>query len=81
MAAVQLLGHGLQNHSRGTLTTLYSFCCQPTVLTAAAVRRAGASHRRQLLRNYPRRADGYGTVFKITPSGTLTTLHSFTGYR
>ena len=21
--------------------------------------------------------DGYGTIFKITPSGTLTTLHSF----
>ena len=25
-------------------------------------------------------ANGYGTVFKITPSGTLTTLHSFAGY-
>ena len=25
--------------------------------------------------------DGYGTVFKITPSGTLTTLHSFCSNR
>ena len=24
-------------------------------------------------------AKGYGTVFKITPTGTLTTLHTFTG--
>ena len=42
---------------------------------------AGTGHRRELVRNDERGwgADGYGTVFKITPSGTLTTLHSFNG--
>jgi uncharacterized repeat protein (TIGR03803 family) len=66
----------------GTLTTLYSFCsqgggfCTDGAATSAGLVQAtggnlygttpvgGANH-------------NYGTVFKITPSGTLTTLYSF----
>src|ERR1019366_2526873 len=66
---------------RGTLTTLYSICSQ-TNCTAGAGPQAGLVQA----------ADGdlygttvsggtntNGTVFKITPTGTLTTLHSFNG--
>src|ERR1039458_1471192 len=62
----------------GTLTTLYSFCSRsgctdgqnPSGLVQAANgdlygTTAGAG------------TNGHGTVFKITPSGTLTTLYSF----
>ncbi len=65
----------------GTLTTLYSFCSQ-TNCTDGAGPQAGLVQA----------ADGdlygttvsggtntNGTVFKITPTGTLTTLHSFNG--
>ena len=68
----------------GTLTTLYNFCSAPNctdgynpegVLVQAADGNfygttwgGGASH------------FGLGTVFKITPEGSLTTLHSFQGY-
>src|ERR1039457_2249087 len=69
----------------GTFTTLYSFCSQsipdctdgafPSGLVQAAnedfygtTSYGGASNTA---------AGGYGTVFKITPSGTLTTLYSF----
>ena len=65
----------------GTLTTLYSFCTQPGCADGwnphAGVIQAtdgdfygttdGAG------------AYGDGTVFKITPNGTLTTVHSFDG--
>ncbi len=64
----------------GTLTTLYSFCSQ-TDCTDGAVPYAG------LVQGtdgnfYGTTYDGgsltlYGSVFEITPSGTLTTLHSF----
>ncbi|MGA2537532.1 MAG: choice-of-anchor tandem repeat GloVer-containing protein [Terracidiphilus sp.] len=68
----------------GTLTTLYKFCGQPDsscavdgwdssagVIQAAdgdfyGVAAFGGAH-------------GHGTVFKITPEGKLTTLHSFNG--
>ena len=75
----------------GTLTTLYSFCpnggcrleapdgqapmaifCKPMTATFTEPLRR---------RSQPGRSDcaefGCGTVFKITPSGTLTTLYSF----
>ncbi len=65
----------------GTLTTLYSFCSQ----TGCA---DGAIPQASLIQA----ADGtlygttswggasnYGTIFEISPSGTLTTLHSFDG--
>ena len=77
MAGLNGCGTVFKITPRGTLTTLHSFDCTDG---ADALRRAGASHRRELLRDNlwragPRRR--YGTVFKITPSGTLTTLHSF----
>jgi len=64
----------------GTLTTLYSFCSQSGctdgfwshggLIQAADGNFYGTDYRGG--------ANGdYGTVFKITPSGTLTTLHSF----
>jgi uncharacterized repeat protein (TIGR03803 family) len=65
---------------KGRLTTLYSFCSQ-TSCTDGSNPYAG------LLRshgNFYGTAEtggtaGEGTVFKITPSGTLTVLHSFDG--
>jgi uncharacterized repeat protein (TIGR03803 family) len=70
----------------GTLTTLYSFCSQPSCAD-------GASPLAGLIRatdgNFygttqfggttiaGQCPDGCGTIFKITPQGTLTTLHSF----
>ena len=65
----------------GTLTTLYSFCSQSgctdgdqpygTLVLAINGDLYGTTHFGG--------ANNYGTVFKITPSGTLTTLHSFGG--
>jgi len=70
-----------------TLTTLYSFCSQPNCTDGAVpggqmvqatdgnfygTTQEGGGENCQ--------GDGCGTVFKITPSGTLTTLHSFAGY-
>src|ERR1039457_2746319 len=63
----------------GTLTTLYSFCFQsgctdgvepyPGLVQAANGDLYGTA--------YGGGTNGYGTVFKITPGGTLTTLYSF----
>jgi uncharacterized repeat protein (TIGR03803 family) len=65
----------------GMLTTLYTFCsqdppyCMDGASPSAAMVQAtdgdlyGTTHYGG--------ANGYGTVFKITPTGTLTTLHSF----
>ena len=65
--------------SSGALTTLYNFCSQ-TKCTDGGYPNAGMV----LATNgdfYGTTGDGgdfaNGTVFKITPSGTLTTLHSF----
>jgi uncharacterized repeat protein (TIGR03803 family) len=65
----------------GTLTTLYSFCSQGgTACTdgslpdAALVQATGGNFYGTTPAGG---ANGYGTVFKITPSGTLTTLYSF----
>ncbi len=63
----------------GTLTTLYSFCsqsrCNDGGYPAAGVIQGsdGDFYETTLLGG----ANNDGTVFKITPSGTLTTLHSF----
>jgi len=65
----------------GTLTTLYSFCsqsgCPDGKLPEAALVQASNGNL------YGTTAEGgansLGTIFKITPSGTLTTLHSFAG--
>jgi uncharacterized repeat protein (TIGR03803 family) len=65
----------------GTLTTVYNFCSKTSCTD-------GASPEGPLIQDaagnfygtaYSGGANGDGTVFKITPSGTLTTLHSFNG--
>ena len=63
----------------GTLTTLYSFCAQPGCADggnpyAGLVRGSDGNFYGT---TFGRGANGYGTVFKITPAGALTTLHSF----
>jgi uncharacterized repeat protein (TIGR03803 family) len=63
----------------GTLTTLYSFCSQSGCTDGAypyagLVQATNGNFYGTMLGGG---ADGWGTVFKITPSGTLTTLYSF----
>jgi len=63
----------------GTLTTLYNFCSQSNC-TDGAFPYAGlvqATNGNLYGTTSGGGANNYGTVFKITPSGTLTTLHSF----
>jgi uncharacterized repeat protein (TIGR03803 family) len=63
----------------GTLTTLYSFCPQ-SGCTDGSYPYAGliqATNGDLYGTTINGGANGYGTVFKITPSGTLTTLYSF----
>jgi uncharacterized repeat protein (TIGR03803 family) len=63
----------------GTLTTLYNFCAQSGCpdggdsLTGLVQATNGDLYGTTYLDG----ANGGGTVFKITPAGTLTTLHSF----
>jgi uncharacterized repeat protein (TIGR03803 family) len=66
----------------GTFTTLYSFCSQPSCPDGQAPEAVlvqatdGDLYGTTLVGGIP----GYdGTVFKITPGGRLTTLHSFNG--
>jgi uncharacterized repeat protein (TIGR03803 family) len=65
----------------GTLTTLHSFCSEGgDPCTDGANPYAGlvqATDGDLYGTTYGGGAVGWGTVFKITPSGTLTTLHSF----
>lgn len=73
----------------GTLTTLYSF---PSLgafnLQGQAINATGANPRAGLLlaadgnfygTAYQGGTAGFGTVFRITPTGSLTVLHAFTG--
>jgi uncharacterized repeat protein (TIGR03803 family) len=65
----------------GTLTTLYSFCSQ-TNCTDGGEPAAGlvlATDGNFYGTTFYGGANSAGTVFKITPGGTLTTLHSFGG--
>src|ERR1035438_8758338 len=65
----------------GTLTTLYSFCSQ-TNCTDGADPTAGlvqATNGDLYGTAQEGGANGYGTVVKSTPTGTLTTLHRFNG--
>jgi len=64
----------------GTLTTIYQFCAQTD--------RADGEYPVELVQatdgslygtTYAGGANGAGTIFKITPSGTLATLYSFYG--
>jgi uncharacterized repeat protein (TIGR03803 family) len=63
----------------GTLTTLYSFCsqggCMDGEIPEAVL--VQATNGDLYGTTYAGGANGYGTVFRITPSGTLTTIHSF----
>ena len=64
----------------GTLTTLYSFCAQPGCTDGETP--GGAliqATNGDLYGTSGGGASGYGTVYRITLSGTLTTLHSFDG--
>ena len=68
----------------GTLTTLYNFCSQPNctdgygpqagLIQAADGNFYGVTHWGGTA------TIGNGTVFRITPSGSLTTLYSFAGF-
>ena len=63
----------------GTLTTLYSFCAQ-SGCTDGKFPYSGlirATDGKFYGTAYGGGANGYGTVFKITAAGTLTTLYSF----
>src|ERR1039458_6104084 len=84
-------GGGAKNHGTvfkitpsGTLTTLYRFCSQGVYPNCTD----GYSPYAGLVQDtngdfygttYGGGAHDYGTVFKITPGGTLTTLHRFNG--
>jgi uncharacterized repeat protein (TIGR03803 family) len=64
----------------GTLTTLHSFAGYPTegyVPSTALVQAANGDLYGTTLGGASGAPNGAGTVFKITPSGTLTTLYSF----
>jgi uncharacterized repeat protein (TIGR03803 family) len=64
---------------RGTLTTLYTFCslsgCADGEVPHAGL--VQATDGDFYGTTFQGGAHGYGTVFKVTPSGTLTTLYSF----
>lgn len=65
----------------GTLTTLYSFCAQ-TGCADGATPYAGliqATDRNFYGTTQSGGANGGGSIFKITSTGALTTLHSFSG--
>lgn len=66
----------------GTLTTLYSFCslanCSDGYGPQAGL--VQATDGNFYGTNHWGGTDGDGTVFRITPGGSLTILHSFTGY-
>ena len=77
---VEFVWHGVPDHPGGTLTTLYQFGSLPTDginLNAGLVRGADG--------NFSGTTPGGGTngsggtVFQITPAGTLTTLYQFGG--
>ena len=67
----------------GTLTTLYSFCKEEDPVTSNCIDGDGpsglieGSDGNLYGTTFSGGADGEGTVFKLTPAGTLTTLYSF----
>ena len=61
----------------GTLTTLYSFCSAPCTDGANPNGLVQASDGNFYGTTGHGGANDYGTIFKITPTGTLTTLYSF----
>ncbi len=87
-------GHGLvysgtvfKMTPNGTLTTVYNFCSQANCADgagpfAALVQVSGGNfYGTTYFGGVTNQCyEGCGTVFRVTPSGTLTTLHIFTGY-
>jgi uncharacterized repeat protein (TIGR03803 family) len=69
--------------SSGTLITLYSFCstgtCEQVSGSLPDAALVLASNGDLYGSTVNGGTNGKGTIFKITPSGTLTTLYSFTG--
>ena len=66
--------------STGKLTTLYSFSCDQTSCLAGGVLWAGLVQGKDgnfYGNTNEGSPNGGGTVFKVTPTGTLTTLYSF----
>jgi uncharacterized repeat protein (TIGR03803 family) len=73
----------------GVLTSLYSFPSLSAFSTAGiAINETGANPRSALFHaadgnfygtTYQGGPGGYGTVYRITPAGALTTFHAFTG--
>lgn len=63
----------------GTLTTLYNFCSQPSCSdgSGAVGGVIQATDGNFYGTTFTGGANNDGTVFKLTPAGTLTTLHSF----
>jgi uncharacterized repeat protein (TIGR03803 family) len=62
----------------GTLTTLYSFCSQSNCTDGAGPNQMIQATNGDFYGTASSGgANGSGTIFKITPSGTLTTLYSF----
>jgi uncharacterized repeat protein (TIGR03803 family) len=69
-------------NTSGTLTSLYSFCLQGPPCTdgdgpVAGLVQATNGDLYGTTEYGGSRADGFGSVFKITPSGTLTTVYAF----
>jgi uncharacterized repeat protein (TIGR03803 family) len=74
----------------GVLTTLYYFCSQancadgtypaPGLIVASDGNLYGETTEGGAAGSCAQASYGCGTVFRITPTGTLTTLHSFAGY-
>jgi uncharacterized protein (TIGR03437 family) len=63
----------------GTMTTLYSFGGVPADGASPKGGLIEASDGNLYGTTLQGGAKGFGTIFRITPAGTLTTLHSFTG--
>jgi uncharacterized repeat protein (TIGR03803 family) len=78
-----LLGTVFKITTAGTLTTLHSFCaeggtsCSDGINPIAALMQA--TNGNFYGTTYSGGVNGYGIVFEITPTGTLSTLHSFDG--
>jgi uncharacterized repeat protein (TIGR03803 family) len=60
----------------GTLTTLYNFCAQKSCTDGVGPRALMQAADGNFYGTAHGGAYGYGMVYKITPRGTLTTLHS-----